>query len=44
MSQSAVSRLESGEHNPTFPMLLRVAAALAIELVIDIAPTGQEPQ
>jgi ribosome-binding protein aMBF1 (putative translation factor) len=44
MSQPAVARLESGEHNPTFPTLLRIAAALFIELVIDIVPIGREPQ
>lgn len=44
MSQPAIARLESGEHNPSFPMLLRLSDALGIELAIDIAPTGQEPQ
>jgi transcriptional regulator with XRE-family HTH domain len=44
MSQPAVARLESGEHNPTFPTLMRLSDALGIELAIDIAPTGQEPQ
>jgi len=44
MSQPAVARLESGEHNPTFPTLLRLADALGIELAIDISPGGQEPQ
>jgi transcriptional regulator with XRE-family HTH domain len=44
MSQPAVARLESGEHNPTFPTLMRLSDALGIELAIDISPTGQEPQ
>lgn len=44
MSQPAVARLESGEHNPTFPMLLRISNALGIELAIDITPSGHEPQ
>lgn len=44
MSQPAVARLESGEHNPTFPMLLRISDALGIELAIDITPSGHEPQ
>jgi transcriptional regulator with XRE-family HTH domain len=44
MTQPAVARLESGEHNPTFPMLLRISEALEIELAIDISPTGREPQ
>jgi DNA-binding XRE family transcriptional regulator len=44
MSQPAVARLESGEHNPAFPMLLRISNGLGIELAIDIAPSGQEPR
>lgn len=44
MTQPAIARLESGEHNPTFPTLLRLSDALGIELAIDIAPTGREPQ
>jgi ribosome-binding protein aMBF1 (putative translation factor) len=44
MSQPAVARLESGEHNPTFPMLLRISDALGIEFAIDITPSGHEPQ
>ena len=44
MTQPAIARLESGEHNPTFPTLLRLSDALGIELAIDIAPTGKEPQ
>jgi len=44
MSQPAVARLESGEHNPTFPMLLRISDALRVELAIDITPSGHEPQ
>ncbi len=41
MTQPAVARLESGEHNPTFPTLLRLSNALGIELAIDIAHTGK---
>jgi transcriptional regulator with XRE-family HTH domain len=44
MTQPAIARLESGEHNPTFPTLLRLSDALGIELAIDIAPAGKEPQ
>lgn len=44
MTQPAVVRLESGEHNPTFPMLLRISDALGIELAIDISPSGREPR
>lgn len=43
MTQPAVARLESGEHNPSFPTLLRLSEALAIELAIDITPRGREP-
>jgi transcriptional regulator with XRE-family HTH domain len=44
MTLPAIARLESGEHNPSFPTLLRLSDALEIELAIDIAPTGKEPQ
>ncbi len=44
MSQPAVAHLESGEHNPTFPTLLRISDALGIEFAIDIAPSGHQPQ
>ncbi len=44
MTQPAIARLESGEHNPTFPTLLRLSDALGIELAIDIVPIGKEPQ
>ena len=38
MSQPAVARLESGDHLPTLPTLLRIAAALDIEILVDIRP------
>ena len=44
MTQPAIARLESGEHNPTFPMLLRLSEGLGLELAINISPTGREPQ
>jgi ribosome-binding protein aMBF1 (putative translation factor) len=44
MTQPAVARLESGEHNPTFPTLLRLSEALGVELAIDISPVGKEPR
>jgi transcriptional regulator with XRE-family HTH domain len=44
MTQPAVARLESGQHNPAFPMLLRLSEALGVELAIDISPAGQEAQ
>ena len=43
MTQPAVARLESGEHNPAFPTLLRLSEALSVELAIDISPIGREP-
>jgi len=43
VAQSAVARLESGEHNPAFPTLLRLSEALGVELAIDISPMGREP-
>ena len=44
MTQPAIARLEGGEHNPAFPTLMRLSDALRVELAIDIAPTGREPQ
>jgi ribosome-binding protein aMBF1 (putative translation factor) len=40
--QSDVARMETGEHAPTLDRLIRVAAGLGIELMIDIHPEGQE--
>ena len=42
--QSDVARMETGEHTPTLDRLIRVAAGLGIELMIDIRPRGQEPK
>jgi len=36
VSQPAIARLESGEHMPTLPTLLRIAEALDIEILVDI--------
>lgn len=36
--QSDVARMESGEHTPSLDRLIRVAAGLDIELMIDIRP------
>ncbi|HEX5608576.1 MAG TPA: helix-turn-helix transcriptional regulator [Solirubrobacterales bacterium] len=36
--QSDVARMETGEHTPTLDRLIRVAAGLDIELMIDIRP------
>lgn len=41
MSQPAVARLESGEHVPTLPSLLRIADALDIEILVDIRPASR---
>ena len=40
--QSDVARMELGEHNPSIERLLRVAAGLDIELMIDIRPRGKQ--
>lgn len=44
MNQSAISRLEDGEHNPTLATLSRISTALGIEFVVDIRPTGSPAQ
>ncbi len=41
MSQPAVARLESGEHVPTLPSLVRIAEALDIEILVDIRPANR---
>ncbi len=38
MHQSAVARLESGEHEPTLPTLLRLARVLDTRFHIEITP------
>jgi transcriptional regulator with XRE-family HTH domain len=40
--QSDVARMELGEHNPSVERLIRLAAALEIELLIDIRPKGKQ--
>jgi ribosome-binding protein aMBF1 (putative translation factor) len=42
MSQPAVARLERGDHNPTIDMLMRLASALDVEFVLDIAPAKKD--
>jgi transcriptional regulator with XRE-family HTH domain len=42
MSQPAVARLERGDHNPTINMLMRLASALDVEFVLDIAPAMKD--
>jgi transcriptional regulator with XRE-family HTH domain len=38
MSQPAVARLESGEHLPTLPTLLKLAEALDLEILVSMRP------
>lgn len=40
MKQPAISRLEIGETNPSWDMLVRLADVLGMEFLIDIAPAG----
>ena len=42
MKQSAVARLEAGEHNPGLETLTRLSNALGIEFAIDITPAGKD--
>jgi len=39
MAQSAVARLEAGDHEPSLTTLIRLARRLGIEFHIDITPT-----
>ncbi len=39
MAQSAVARLEAGDHEPSLTTLARLARRLGIEFHIDITPT-----
>ena len=40
MKQPQVARLELGEVNPNIDTLIRISAALGIELTIDVLPAG----
>lgn len=42
MRQSAVARLEAGEHTPTLETLLRLASRLDLEFVVHVVP-GAHP-
>jgi ribosome-binding protein aMBF1 (putative translation factor) len=42
MAQSAIARLELGEHEPTLSTLARLAQGLGIDFHIDITPTTVE--
>lgn len=43
MHQSAVARLEAGEHNPSMDTLYLLSGRLGIEFVVDIAPVLRRP-
>ncbi|HVB07127.1 MAG TPA: helix-turn-helix transcriptional regulator [Acidimicrobiales bacterium] len=40
MQQTAVARLESGDHNPNLETLVRLSRGLGVEFHIDITPEG----
>ena len=44
ISQPRVAELESGEKNPTFDTIAKIAAAIGSEFAIDIAPAGSAPR
>jgi transcriptional regulator with XRE-family HTH domain len=39
--QPHVSRLEMGEHNPTFEMLQRLSRVLGLRFIVQIGPAGE---
>lgn len=43
MHQSAVARLEAGEHNPSMDTLYLLSGRLGIEFVVDVAPATRRP-
>lgn len=40
MSQSAIARLEIGEHIPTLPTLLKLSEVLGLEILVTMMPPG----
>lgn len=42
VAQSAVARLESGEHNPRLETLMSLSRVLGIEVVLDFSPADRE--
>ena len=44
MKQPQVSRLESGDVNPTVETLVRLSSRLGMEFTLDIHPSGREPK
>jgi DNA-binding XRE family transcriptional regulator len=43
VSQPRIVELESGEKNPTFDTMVKIAAETGLEFAIDIAPAGRTP-
>lgn len=43
MSQPAIARLESGDHNPTLPTLLKLSEELGIAITVAMTPPGHRP-
>jgi transcriptional regulator with XRE-family HTH domain len=43
MSQPAIARLESGDHVPTLPTLLKLSETLGLEISVAMTPPGQHP-
>src|SRR5688500_15723540 len=41
MSQSAIARLEIGEHIPTLPTLLKLSDVLGLEIMVTMTPPDQ---
>jgi transcriptional regulator with XRE-family HTH domain len=44
MRQSAVARLEAGEHHPSVETLLRLAGALGMEFLLHVSPRDAPPR
>lgn len=44
MSQSAIARLEIGEHIPTLATLLKLSDVLGLEILVTMTPPGQRRQ
>jgi transcriptional regulator with XRE-family HTH domain len=42
MPQSAIARLEIGEHIPTLPTLLRLSELLGLEILVTMTPRGND--
>jgi ribosome-binding protein aMBF1 (putative translation factor) len=42
MAQSAIARMEAGDHEPSLDMLVRLSRGLALEFHIEITPSALE--